>query len=43
MGTDELKRMREFESENASLKKLQADKSLDYDIIKEGYEPLKKL
>lgn len=43
MGTDELKRMRELESENARLKKLLADKSLDYDILKEGYELLKKL
>ena len=43
MGTDELRRMRELESENARLKKLLADKSLDYDILKEGYELLKKL
>ncbi len=43
MGADELKRMRELESENARLKKLLADKSLDYDILKEGYELLKKL
>ena len=31
-----LKRMRELEAENARLKKLLADKSLDYDILKEG-------
>lgn len=43
MGTGELRRMRELESENARLKKLLADKSLDYDILKEGYELLKKL
>lgn len=43
MSTDELRRMRELESENARLKKLLADKSLDYDILKEGYELLKKL
>lgn len=43
MGTDELRRMRELELENARLKKLLADKSLDYDILKEGYELLKKL
>ena len=43
IGTDELRRMRELESENARLKKLLADKSLDYDILKEGYELLKKL
>lgn len=42
MSTDKLKRMRELESENARLKKLLADKSLDYDILKEGYELLKK-
>lgn len=42
MGTEELKRMRELEAENARLKKLLADKSLDYDILKEGYELLKK-
>ena len=42
-GTDELRRMQELESENARLKKLLADKSLDYDILKEGYELLKKL
>lgn len=41
IGTDELKRMRELEAENARLKKLLADKSLDYDILKEGYELLK--
>ena len=41
LGTDEWKRMRELESENARLKKLLADKSLDYDILKEGYELLK--
>lgn len=39
----ELKRMRELEAENARLKKLLAEKSLDYDILKEGYEKLKKL
>lgn len=43
MGTDELWRMRELESENAKSKKLLADKRIDYDIIKEGYELLKKL
>jgi hypothetical protein len=35
--------MRELEAENARLKKLLADKSLDYDILKEGYELIKKL
>lgn len=43
IGTQELKRMRELEAENARLKKLLADKSLDYDILREGYELLKKL
>lgn len=43
VGTDELRRMRELESENARLKKLLADKSPDYDILKEVYELLKKL
>ena len=35
--------MRELEAENALLKKLLAVKSVDYDILKEGYEKLKKL
>ena len=43
MSAEELKRMRELEAENARLKKLLADKSLDYDILKEGYDLLKKL
>jgi putative transposase len=43
MTGEELKRMRELEAENTRLKKLLADKSLDYDILKEGYELLKKL
>lgn len=43
MDARELKRMRELEAENARLKKLLAEKSLDYDILKEGYEKLKKL
>ncbi len=43
MEAEELKRMRELEAENNRLKKLLADKSLDYDILKEGYEHLKKL
>lgn len=43
MGSEKLKRMRELESENARLKKLLADKSLDYDILQEGYNLLKKL
>jgi len=42
MGVEELKRMRELESENIRLKKLLAEKSLDYDILKEGYDLLKK-
>ncbi len=42
MEGEEIKRMRDLEAENARLKKLLADKSLDYDILKEGYERLKK-
>lgn len=43
MEVEELKKMRELEAENHRLKKLLAEKSLDYDILKEGYEYLKKL
>lgn len=43
MESQELKRMRELEAENARLKKLLADKSLDYDILQEGYRLLKKM
>lgn len=32
-----------LEAENTRLKKLLADKSLDYDILKEGYAILKKM
>jgi putative transposase len=42
MGAEELKRMRDLEAENHRLKKLLAEKSLDYDILKEGYDMLKK-
>lgn len=42
MESEEIKRMRDLEAENVRLKKLLADKSLDYDILKEGYERLKK-
>lgn len=43
LGSEELKRMKDLESENARLKKLLADKSLDYDILQEGYNLLNKL
>lgn len=43
MESQELKRMRELEAENSRLKKLLADKSLDFDILKEGYDILKKM
>lgn len=43
MESQELQRMRELEAENSRLKKLLADKSLDFDILKEGYDILKKL
>jgi putative transposase len=43
MDGESIKRLRQLESENARLKKLLADKSIDYDILKEGYELIKKL
>lgn len=38
MGVDEVKRLKELEKENARLKKLVADLSLDKDILKEALE-----
>jgi transposase-like protein len=38
MQVDEVKRLRELEKENARLKKLVADLSLDKDILKEALE-----
>ena len=38
MGTDDVKRLKELEKENARLKKLVADLSLDNDILKEALE-----
>lgn len=43
ISSDELRRVKAFELENSRLKKLLADKSLDYDILQEGYNLLKKL
>ncbi len=43
ISSDELRRMKALELENSRLKKLLADKSLDYDILQEGYNLLKKL
>lgn len=43
LDTEELKRMKELEAENSRLKKLLADKSLDYDILQEAYKLLKKI
>lgn len=42
MDTEELQKMKKLEAENQRLKKLLADKSLDYDILQEGYNRLKK-
>jgi putative transposase len=36
MRTDQAKRLKEFERENAQLKKLVADKALDNSILKEA-------
>lgn len=38
MGTDEVKRLKELEKENARLKKLVANLNLDVDILKEALE-----
>lgn len=43
MNTEELRKMKTLQAENARLKKLLADKSLDYDILNDAYELLKKL
>ena len=36
------RRLSELEAENARLKKMYADLSLDHDILQQGYEMLKK-
>lgn len=43
MDTEELLKLKTLQAENARLKKLLADKSLDYDILNDAYELLKKL
>jgi putative transposase len=43
MDTEELRKLKVLQAENARLKKLLADKSLDYDILNDAYERLKKL
>ncbi len=43
MDTEELRKLKALQAENARLKKLLADKSLDYDILTDAYELLKKL
>jgi putative transposase len=41
MDIEELRKLKALEAENARLKKLLADKSLDYDILNDAYELLK--
>lgn len=43
MDTEELRKLKALQAENARLKKLLADKSLDFDILNDAYELLKKL
>lgn len=43
MDTEELRKLKALQAENARLKKLLADKSLDYDILNDACERLKKL
>jgi len=43
MDTEELRKLKALQAENARLKKLLADKSLDYDILNDAYDLLKKL
>jgi len=43
MDAEELQKLKALEVENARLKKLLADKSLDYDILKDAYQLLKKM
>jgi len=43
MDTEELRKLKALQAENGRLKKLLADKSLDYDILNDAYELLKKL
>ena len=43
MDIEERRKLKALQAENARLKKSSADKSLDYDILNEAYELLKKL
>jgi putative transposase len=43
MDNEELRKLKALQAENARLKKLLADKSLDYDILNDAYDLLKKL
>lgn len=43
MDTEELRKLKTLQAENARLKKLLADKSLDFDILNDAYDLLKKL
>lgn len=40
---DDKRRLRELERENARLKKMYAEVKIDHDILKEGYDMLKKI
>ena len=42
MEASDLRRLKELEEENARLKKMYAELSLDHGILKDGYEMLKK-
>ena len=37
-----MKRMKELEAENRQLKKMYAELSIDHNILKQGYEMIKK-
>ncbi len=41
MDTEELRKLKALQAENGRLKKLLADKSLDFDILNDAYELLK--
>lgn len=43
MDTEELDKLKMLQAENVRLKKLLADKSLDYNILNDAYELLKKI
>lgn len=43
MDTEELRKLKALEAENARLKKMYAELSVDHQILKEGYELIKKM